>query len=1473
MYNIRFLLFLIFLALRCSLLAQPKCFFEYFGTEDGLPQHTVMSIMQDRKGYMWFSTWDGLSKFDGYNFHNYKIQQGDLYHMRTNRIDYICEDKYGFVWTLPYDREVQRFDPRTERFMGLRSLEQYKDLTFTARQIITTPSGKVWLTSDNMGCVCIEDSTFSVQLYNIGNKKIDGKKVYTVYEDYNKTCWILTDNGLYQIFDNSISRFFSEKGYNESKAMQHFYSVAETREEIWFGTGNGKIKVYNKNTKHFRELNIGNSSIIEQIKIINKERILVVSKNDGFYIYDKRIEDFEKYNTSNLSGMRSNTILSSYIDKHNNIWFELDIPGVSKFDLNGIKMKHFTPKVESPSTDVFPPNFFIFEDRNNRVWIHPRGGGFSIYNPLIDDLTPFYNEPSSPNWRFSNMLHAAFSDNQGNLWLSTRSHGLEKITFNSDIFKSNIVDPDVHLTVNNDIRSILEDSNRNVWISAKSGKIYVYDSNNIPLGYLCKDGRIGHGLPLNGIAYCLMEDDSHNLWIGTKGEGIYKLTPTASKIHYNIEQFKHSSDNLYSLSDNNVYSIFQDKQKRVWIGTYGGGLNLVEKDNLNIRFINSSNKLKNYPSQFGSQIRIISSDRYGNIWVGTTLGLIVFSPDSKFPSEIDFRSYIRSSNKSKWLTANDIYDICTTRSGDTYIATFGGGVNWVTSVDHEGFPKEFDTYTIEDGLPSNVVLTIVEDKQANLWIATEGNLSKLNPEKKSFETYCEINRLVDRQNFSEGSRYVTKKGNILFGYSKGFITISPEKIKANDFKPYIALTSFSISNIPLEIGEDSPLKKNIDDISSIKLDHKQNYISIEFAALDYIDPNRIIYAYKLEGADQEWVITKKQRIASYTNLSPGHYTFRVKSTNSDGVWMDNEHSLAIEITPSFWQTGWAYFIYFILFISILAFILRTIIIFYRLKDRVKLEHEETEMKTRFFMDISHEIRTPLTMIVSPVENIVDNEDTPSYIKSQLQLVLKNTNRMLRMVNQILDFRKIQKQKLNLQETKIGVYVSEICDNFTKAAENKNIILSINNQVGETILWVDRDSIEKIIFNLLSNALKNTPVGKRINVNIEENRNNSIRIEVKDEGKGMAKDILNKLFIRFASYNSDKSNPSTGIGLSIVKEIVDKHHGHIDVYSEVNKGSMFVVTLYKGIRHFENDKNIILIYEDQRDDCKVNGNNIINDFQEKKKEIISDNNQTILIVEDDNDLRQFIRTILESQYSILEAHNGEEALIITTKHVPDFIISDIMMPEIDGIELLQQIRINPQTSHIPFILLTAKTDLESKLVGLTYGADDYITKPFSAKYLKARIDNIILQRKKLYNSFINKDQNTQTDHNKTQSTENRQIITTGDKQFLNKIKEEVINNIDNSDFFIDDLAMAMAMSRTVFFKKLKSLTGLAPIEFVRDIKIRYAAELIETQQYTIKEVSFMVGFSDTKYFTQCFKNIFSMTPSEYKNRKKGDNDME
>ena len=1459
-----FLLFLFLTINVCLACGQPVCHFEHYSLDNGLPQNTVMDILQDKKGFMWFSTWNGISQFDGYTFTNYRTKPGDPYYIKNNRIDKIYEDKYGYIWLYSYDKNAHRFDPRTETFSGLKSFDKFKDFIFLTSKIMLMPSGCVWLLSDEYGCICVKDSLFSTEVYNTGNGKIQGKKVFSVMEDQADNTWILTDNGLYRILSGQTepSAFFVEKGNSDNLNRQAFFSASETGDEIWFGSNNGRVWRYGKQTGEFILLKANTTSDISEIRKISSDKMLFTTPNNGFFIFDKKTGETRQYNIATLAKLKSDQIVSSYIDKFGKIWLHLDCPGVAKFDPVTQTLKHFIVKTEPINPKVFLPNFFIFEDKNNRLWVHPNGGGFSLYDREKDELLPFYNEPFSPLWRFSNLMHSAYSDRQGNLWLSTRSNGLEKVVFEDGRFRTEYINPTVQSTIANDVRAVFEDKDKNLWISTKDGKITIHDSSGNSLGHLCENGQVGNGNPLKGIAYCIMQDADGIVWIGARGEGIYtaKKTATKGKLMYQITNYKNSDSDIYSLSDNNIYSIFRDRRGHIWVGTYGGGLNLVEKDNEGkLRFINHRNYLKNYPIESGYQVRIVTEDKYGNICVGTTIGLILFSSDFNSPQDINYKVFTGISGNEENLRANDIFCIYTTQKGETYIATSGGGLNKIAETDPQGFPLRFDSYTVKNGLPSDVTLSVIEDKEGKLWITTENNLTRFNPENNTFETFGNIKRLINGQTFSEASNCLLHSNKIVFGYSRGLLSFFPEQIQNNTYIPYISLVAFQLFNKEVPVGKDSPLACNIDDMKSLVLNHKQKFFSIEYAALDFIAPQNILYAYKLDGFDKDWIYVQKQRIANYTNLPKGHYVFRVKSTNSDGVWVDNERRLAIEILPSFWETPLAYLIYFLLFVLLTGSCARILFIIYRLRDKVKREQAEAEMKLSFFTDISHEIRTPLTMIVSPVNYIMEVDDTPSWIKEQLALVSQNTNRLLRMVNQILDFRKIQHQKLTIQEVEITPFLKEICDGFKKTILEKNISFRFNDYAPGEKIWIDKDAVEKMVYNLLSNAFKFTPDGKRIEVNVVK-ENDTVSVQVKDEGIGILKDKIKLLFNRFVSFNEDKSKPSTGIGLSIVKDLADKHHAKISVESEQGKGSCFTVAFKTGLNHFSKDTNVSI----ERDAGLISsGAEEENGIPEENESGKDKGGKTVcpsvLVVEDDDDLRQFIKSILTPDYEVLFAVDGQEGLEKALKTIPDFIVSDIMMPRMDGIQLLKELKTNINTSHIPLILLTAKTTIESKLEGLTFGADDYITKPFNVPYFRARIDNLIEQRKRLQqfyrsNHFMVDSFNPQPSQLASQNT-----------IFMSKIMEKIEQNMDNSEFTVEELVSTVAMSRTIFFKKIKSLTGLAPIEFIRDVRIQKAAQLIVTTQSPIKEIVYMVGMSDPKYFSKCFKKKYGLSPTEYKNR--------
>ena len=706
---------------------------------------------------------------------------------------------------------------------------------------------------------------------------------------------------------------------------------------------------------------------------------------------------------------------------------------------------------------------------------------------------------------------------------------------------------------------------------------------------------------------------------------------------------------------------------------------------------------------------------------------------------------------------------------------------------------------------------------------------------------------------------------MLFGASGGVFIFNPDSIRKSSYIPPIVFSKLMVTNEDITPGDNSLLKVDIDDTDPLVLSHKENIFSVHFAALDYTNPQNIQYAYILDGFEKQWTFADKQRSVTYTNLPKGEYVLRVRSTNSDGVWVDNERILNIVILPSFWETPVAYVLYvlFILIIILVAvYILFTI---YRLKHEVSVEQQISDIKLRFFTNISHELRTPLTLIAGPVEQVLKNDKLPADAREQLVVVERNTNRMLRLVNQILDFRKIQNKKMKMQVQRVDIvpFVRKVMDNFEAVAEEHRIDFLFQTEKEHLYLWVDADKLEKIVFNLLSNAFKYTPNGKMITMFIREDEN-TVSIGVQDQGIGIAENKKKSLFVRFENL-VDKNlfnQASTGIGLSLVKELVEMHKATISVDSRLGEGSCFKVDFLKGKEHYDKETEFIL--EDAEAPVRmgqvvdianssIQSETLIPDDSEKIEAVYEEDTakeenskELMLLVEDNQELREFLRSIFTPMYRVVEAADGREGANKALKYLPDIIISDVMMPEKDGIEMTRELRADMTTSHIPIILLTAKTTIESKLEGLEYGADDYITKPFSAIYLQARVENLLMQRKKLQSFYrdslmhINmsvtsgellastkamaeeeKKIVSEREEEQTQLQSQQQPtipdMSPNDRKFMDKLVELMEQNMDNGDLVVDDLVRELAVSRSVFFKKLKTLTGLAPIEFIKEIR--------------------------------------------------------
>lgn len=1459
MKNLKVLFFLILCLQQTNALSLPICYLEHYSTEDGLPQFCITDIIQDRKGFMWFATWDGFSKFDGYTFRNFKVRRGDIHQMRSNRIRHIQEDNYGNIWLHSYNDEAYCFNSHTETFREVEALHNnINKASFQLSHIKICPSGKTWLISKNNGCICITDSLLSAQIYNLETERLKSNRIYRIFEDKGFNSWILTDNGLSLIKYGQTETipFFFENKQNDSN--QRFFSAIELPDQIWFGCNKGRIWKYTKATGKFDIFQTPSCSNLTAIKQFSPNELIITSSDDGFFVYNIKNNVFRHYNTSTNKELGSNKIRALFLDSQQQFWFETEGLGIYKFNTKNNEIRYYFVEINDPAIETLPPASDIVEDIYGQIWVQPRGGGFSFYNKTTESLEPFYNKESSPDWQFSNILHSLYSDRQGNLWFCTRSHGLEKATFSNNSFKTIKINANIKSPVANDVRAVLQDKDKRLWVATKDQHLTIYDEHYNLLGYFSDKGVIDNSRSFSGVVYSMMQDNEDNIWLGTKTNGLFKIKKTTDPFRYQIEHFKKDPNDIYSISDNVIYSIYQDSRKNIWIGTYGGGLNLVKNNKEgNIRFINYKNNLKNYPIKNGARIRYITECKSGNLCIGTTEGLIMSSLSFPSPDDIQYKLYTRIPGDGESLSNNDIHGIHCTKNGDLFLVTFGGGLNKVTEYDSKGFPLKFESYTMQEGFPSDVCLAVLEDENGQLWISMENNLIKFNPTTKESETFIEIKRLMSTNSFSEGSACKLNNHELVFGFSNGLLHFFPKKIKNSSFIPYIAFTEFHLHNQLVPIGEkDSPLTKDINNTNELILSHNQHSFSIEFASLDFTSTNNISYAYKLEGFDHEWIYAHRKRVANYTNIPKGDYTFKVKSSNGEGIWVKNERSLPIKVLPSFWETAWAFVLYFLLFIGFTYTIIRILFTFYRLRNNVKIEKELSDMKLRFFTDISHEIRTPLTMISAPIDYLLTDKDIPEKAQVHLHSISQNANRMLRLVNQILDFRKVQQSKLKVQEINLGEAVENVCHNFLEMAQKHQINFNFHNLAPDKKIWIATDSLEIILMNLLSNAFKYTPDGKTISVTVAD-KDKQLVIEVKDEGCGISKEKQKKLFVRFTSFNEDHTKPSTGIGLSIVKDLIDKHCAKISLESEVNHGSIFTLSFLKGTEHFK--ENVEFVTTDLMQQIKELSANRCKESIKK----VAEKEYSILIVEDDQELRTFIKIILEPDYTVIEAKDGMEGLEKAERENPDLVVSDIMMPHMDGIELLQRLKGDIKTSHIPIILLTAKTTIENKLEGLTLGADDYITKPFSVQHFCTRIKNLLEQRKRLQEVYRTQLMFSQS----TDINQNHLSITPQNEEFTKKVIEIIEKHLEESEFTIDDLSTAFNMSRSAFSNKIKSLTGLPPFELIRKVRLRKAAQLLSSEEYMVKEVSYMIGIADTKYFGKIFKAEYGISPQEYKNKEK------
>ena len=1423
-------LFLIILYLVCPfvLSAQSLMHVRYYSAKDGLSQNTVADFLQDDKGYIWMATWNGLEKFDGYTFQNYKSYLTDDTRLEYNRIQQIIKSQKGNIWCITYNNLLYLFDTRTEKFrnvfFGYPHLAGYEEVA----RIYKQTGGILWF-SNKAG-----------ELFRIDEERLGeadgivhlpcrscaghGQKIYTVYQDKRGYEWILTEQGTFVY------------NHPEIQTDVRLRYVKEADKSTYFLTEGGELYTFVPDAGILHIPNPFPMKPVSGLVSIKSGRLLIPD-SEKVIVYDTRKKFFEQLYRQEAA-LDPLHVTGVHYSRKNVIWM-----------LSGQRVLRYTPadrKVTSFQVNLTGTDTFrhVHEDEFGGIWFMTRSGSFYFYNSVTDGLEPAYRYTTGQKEPYRTEGRAFLRDSHKNLWVS-RKYGFDKIYFTNRNYDY------IHTSAEQEVRGVFIDSKKRLWVASKENRLEVYDKQGNYVGNMDSTGKLlqNRNISFGRNVYTFFEDSEHRLWLGTRNHGIVVATEYDGK--FTLHTFRHDKQDPYALSNDAIYSICRDTRNRIWIGTLGGGINLFSGTLDNPRFIHSENLMKGYPGDMCHKVRSLCCTRKGVVLAGTTEGLLSFSDDFQKPEDIEFFH----NDCEDGLSNNDVMDVLESRDGKIYIAAYSGGICMADVDSLLNTRIRFHYLNMKNGLPSDLPQSMLEDGEGNIWICFENYISKYRADRKGFDTYDSANLHTDLQ-ITEAHPAIDQQGAMYIGTNQGVLRLRLYDLKKSSFVPRIVYAGVDIQN------SDGTVSNSVLAADSLVLGKKERNVTIAFSALDYTNSEALQYAYRLKGISDQWGYIGENHSIGFANLPSGDFVLEVKSTNGDGVWCDNITPLYIHIQPRFTETAWAWVLYVLIAIILILTVSGIIVYITNLKRKVTLEQQLTDLKLRFFTDISHELRTPLTLISGSIEEIVERGQLQKSGTENMQVARRNVNRMLRLVNQILDFRKIQgrKMKLSIEQGDVVALCRQVGENFTQLAHERSIHFRLIPETPEIRCYTDMDKLEKILFNLLSNAFKYTADGKSITMAVRM-ESGCLFVSVRDEGKGMDLRKIDNLFGRFETFGKTDPNRSTGIGLSLVKEFVDLLHGTIQPESIPGQGTVFTVTLPCTYEAYAADSMAEFVLNDE---VKFEYPVEVQLSRQEEKE------RSILIIEDNDELRRFLAMILRDCYHVLEAGDGRQGLEIIGRELPDLIVSDVMMPEMDGIELLAAVKVNRDTSHIPVILLSAKASVDDRVRGLEYGADDYIAKPFNSAYLKARIESLIRQRSSLAAYYLGSSLKDSDKTEKKQPDVKLEQVLESVPSFNNTFIQEVIRlvdeNLQNPDFKIDDLAETMNMSRAVFYRKIKTFTGASPIDLVKEMRLKRALELLDADTYSLSEVAYQSGFSSPQYFSSVFKEQMQCTPNEYKRRK-------
>jgi signal transduction histidine kinase/ligand-binding sensor domain-containing protein/DNA-binding response OmpR family regulator len=1408
----------------------------------------------------------------------------------------------SILLALPFQSQTQTRD-NTIHFDYLTVHDGLSDLT--VRSIIQDHAGYMWFGTNNG--LNRYDGKEIIKYFNDRNNpsSLKGNIIYCMFEDSRKNLWIGTWGGGLSLYNRDLDNFTSFRhNPDDSSSIRHndIWNIFEdSADNLWIATQMGLERFnYDSQTfeKHLSDLTLGGASVnlkshaFSCITEGENGSLWISIWKHGILHYDpakKEILHHFMHEPGNPNSLNTSEINTLYADKDGSLWIGPYKGHVEKMTLHNGQPEFKKYPMGSPPYGLSDNRInFIIEDQQGMLWIGTEVG-VNILNKNTGKIDQYFHNAGSANSLSSNHLWAGYCNSNGIIWIGTLEGGVNIYDPGKRKFSSNYpMITDAMELPRRFVKSIHRDSDGILWVGTDYGLNKLSPNGAISETYT--HGSTINSLDIGGVSG-IIEGSDDKFWIGTWGGGLHVFNKKTKK----IKRYYHPEDGSRGLGDLNIQTMVKDYSGNILIGTVFGYLYLFdpEKDVFQQYLCQDIDSLR------GTPVIAICPDKDGSVWIGLSEngGVIHYN----FETGKGKRYYMKESEIETSLSSNDIFSLL---NDDDLL--WIGTKNGLNLLDKN--TGKISVYDERNGLVNKSVLSIQKDAKGNIWFSTLLGISKLVTETGIVYNY-------DNRDGALGNSNVSWKGldsELYFGGIHGLFSFNPENIHNNAFQPPVVFTSLKIFNHPVYPGqEDSPLQKHINQTEKIVLDYHQTSFSFEFSALNFTLPEKNQFLYKLENFDQDWVHAGNRNVAYYTNVGPGEYTFKVKGSNNDGLWNENERIIHITVLPPWWHTIW---FRLLLLVGILAMIAAWVIIRtfrYKhnqkilkqmvdqrtreieeqkiiLKEQAHKLHIADQMKIKFFTNISHEFRTPLTLIINPINKMLKELANKEEYKLPFTVVKRNTLRLISLINQFLDISKIEAGELKLHVSKGNIveYILGITNAYQFATRQKRIQFKVQVPDEPFICYFDGDKIEKILYNLLSNALKFTPTGKMISVKVAlvsepvlcnqingngksfDEQTNHILIKVKDTGKGIPTDKIGQIFERFYQVEGDELHPAggTGIGLALTKDLVDIYRGTISVKSKIGEGTEFKILLPTHKSQFADHE--IISSEHVHDEVKselvaIDEDYLEEDYSEENEALdaAADKNTlpVVLVVEDNRDVREYLSGVLSEKYKVKTAPNGEEGLRKAIKHLPKVIISDVMMPLMNGFELCEKLKTEMLTCHIPVILLTAKANSDDKITGYKLGADVYISKPFDVDVVMASVDQLIENREKLKSIF-----------KRESILQPKEIaVVSSDEKLLDRIIKVLEDRLSDSEFGVEELSREVGISRTHLYRKIKELTSLTAIEFIRNMRLKRAAGILKQNKLYVSEVAYMCGFNELSYFRKIFKELFGVSPQKYAAHINGD----